>query len=366
VSAVSVLMIACPCALGLATPMAIMVGTGRGAREGILIRNAEALETFEKVDTLLIDKTGTLTEGKPHVTAVVAAEGFTEVRVLEIAASLERASEHPLAAAILTAARERGITPLVVSDFQSTTGKGISGRIGSEQAWLRSASWLHELGLDTGALDVEKERRQRAGETVIFVVYDEKIAGLIAIADPLKESTPEAIRQLKRAGLRIVVITGDSKNAAAAVAQKLGIDFEADLLPEHKAMVVKRLQDGGAKVAMAGDGVNDAPALAQAHVGIAMGTGTDVAMETSGITLVSGDLMGIVRARRLSQRTMRNIRQNLFFAFFYNVIGVPVAAGVLYPVFGVVMSPMVAAAAMSLSSVSVIVNALRLRSARLD
>jgi Cu+-exporting ATPase len=366
VSAVSVLMIACPCALGLATPMAIMVGTGRGAREGILIRNAEALEAFEKVDTLVVDKTGTLTEGKPRVATVISAEGFTDREVLEIAASLEQASEHPLAGAILAAARERGIAPLPVTEFKSSTGKGVSGTVSGTYAALGNERWQRELRFDTRALYEVGARRQQEGETVVLLVYGGRLAGLIGVADKVKATTHEAIRRLKEEGLRVVMMTGDSPMTAEPIARDLGIEFETGLLPGEKAAAVKRLQAGGAIVAMAGDGVNDAPALAQAHVGIAMGTGTDVAMETSGITLVSGDLMGIVRARRLSQKTMGNIRQNLFFAFFYNVLGVPVAAGVLYPLFGVVMSPMIAAAAMSLSSVSVIGNALRLRSARLD
>jgi Cu+-exporting ATPase len=365
VSAVAVLMIACPCALGLATPMAIMVGTGRGAREGILIRNAEALETFEKVDTLVIDKTGTLTEGKPRVAKVVPAEGFDEGQVLHLAASLEQGSEHPLAGAVLAAAREKGIVPSPVTGFQSVTGSGIHGVIAQKEAYLGKSDWLTKICPAWKPDYGYESQLQTEGQTVVALLYDGRFAGWMGIVDPIKKTTPEAIRQLKQAGLRILVMSGDSGRTASAVAKELGISFQGDLLPQRKAEEIQKLQASGAIVAMAGDGVNDAPALAQAQIGIAMGTGTDVAMETSGITLVSGDLLGIVKARVLSQKTMRNIRQNLFFAFFYNVIGVPVAAGVLYPVFGVVMSPMIAAAAMSLSSVSVIGNALRLRSAKL-
>lgn len=365
VNAVAVLIIACPCALGLATPMAIMVGTGRGAREGILVRNAEALEIFEKVNTLVVDKTGTLTEGKPRLVAVVPAQGFDETHLLQAVASLEKASEHPLGAAILAGARERGIELVSVTEFQSVTGKGVVGIVQNTQMGVGNAALVRDLGASSDALRDQAESLQREGATVMFVAARGKLAGLIAVADPIKDSTPEAIQQLKREGIKVVMVTGDNRTTAAAVAQKLGIDFEADVLPEKKAEVVKRLQSQGAVVAMAGDGVNDAPALAQAQVGIAMGTGTDVAMETGGITLVKGDLRGIVKARRLSQLTMRNIRQNLFFAFFYNPLGVPIAAGVLYPFVGLLLNPMIAAAAMSFSSVSVIGNALRLRRAQL-
>jgi len=365
VNAVAVLIIACPCALGLATPMAIMVGTGRGAGEGILIRDAEALETFEKVDTLVVDKTGTLTEGRPRVTAVVAAEGFDEAQVLQMAAGLENASEHPLAGAILAAAKERPVELLGVAEFQSVTGKGVTGRLAARRVAVGNAALMAEVGASLEGVRAKAEARQANGDTVVFVAVDGRGAGLIAVADPMKSTTAEAIAQLKAEGLRVLMVTGDHATTARAVAEKLGIDFEADVLPEKKAEVVRGLQAKGAVVAMAGDGVNDAPALAQANVGIAMGTGTDVAMQTGGITLVKGDLRGVVRARRLSQRTMRNIRQNLFFAFFYNALGVPLAAGVLYPFFGLLLSPMIAAAAMSFSSVSVIGNALRLRTAKL-
>lgn len=365
VNAVAVLIIACPCALGLATPMAIMVGTGRGAHEGILIRNAEALEVLEKVDTLLIDKTGTLTVGKPGVTQIVAANGFSEADVLRIGASLENASEHPLAAAILRAAKEKNVAVSALAGFESLTGKGVRGNIGGQAVAIGNAALMQEIGVPLSALAAKAQQLQKDARTVMYVASDRQLAGFIAVADPIKETTPEALRALQRQGLKIIMLTGDNRATAEAVARKLGIEFEADVLPEQKAEVVKRLQSAGARVAMAGDGINDAPALAQAHVGIAMGTGTDVAMETGGITLVKGDLRGIVKARRLSQRTMRNIRQNLFFAFFYNALGVPLAAGVLYPFFGLLLSPMIAAAAMSLSSVSVIGNALRLRAAKL-
>jgi Cu+-exporting ATPase len=365
VNAVAVLIIACPCALGLATPMAIMVGRGRGAREGILIRNAEALEIFEKVDTLVVDKTGTLTEGKPRLTAVVPAAGFQEAQLLQSVASLEKASEHPLAAAILAGAKEKSIELVTVADFQSVTGKGVTGTLQGKQIGIGNAALMLDLGACYEALQELAESLRKEGQTVMFVASDRRFAGLIAVADPIKASTLEAIQQLKQEGIKVVMVTGDNRTTAAAVAQKLGIDFEADVLPEKKAEVVKKLQSQGRIVAMAGDGVNDAPALAQAHVGIAMGTGTDVAMETGGITLIKGDLRGIVKARRLSQRTMSNIRQNLFFAFFYNALGVPLAAGVLYPFFGLLLNPMIAAAAMSFSSVSVIGNSLRLRTAKL-
>jgi Cu+-exporting ATPase len=361
VNAVAVLIVACPCALGLATPMAIMVGTGRGASAGILIRNAEALEVFEKVDTLVVDKTGTLTEGKPKLTTVVALEGFDESRVLQMVASLEQASEHPLAAAIIAGAREKKLEFIPVTDFQSITGKGVVGMLQGKKISIGNAALMMDAGGSASALTQQAEKLRAEGQTVMYVSSEKQLAGLIAVADPIKKTTAEAIDALKKEGIRVVMVTGDNKTTAAAVANKLGIDFHADVLPDKKADVIKELQATGAIVAMAGDGVNDAPALAQAQVGIAMGTGTDVAMETSGITLVKGDLLGIVKARRLSRHTMSNIRQNLFFAFFYNAIGVPVAAGVLFPAFGLLLNPMIAAGAMSLSSVSVIGNALRLR-----
>jgi Cu+-exporting ATPase len=365
VNAVAVLIIACPCALGLATPMAIMVGTGRGAAAGILIRNAEALETFEKVNTLVVDKTGTLTEGKPRLTSAIPAEGFNESQLLQLAASLEKASEHPLAAAILAGAKENKIELLAVTDFQSITGKGVTGHVQSKRVGIGNVALMADLGASSDVLNDKSDALQNEGQTVMFIASDGKFAGLIAVADPIKDTTLDAIQQLKKEGIRVLMVTGDNHTTAAAVAAKLGIDFEADVLPEKKAEVVKKLQAEGAIVAMAGDGVNDAPALAQANVGIAMGTGTDVAMKTGGITLVKGDLRGIVKARRLSQRTMSNIRQNLFFAFIYNAFGVPLAAGVLYPFFGLLLSPMIAAAAMSFSSVSVIANALRLKTANI-
>jgi Cu+-exporting ATPase len=365
VNAVAVLIVACPCALGLATPMSIMVGTGRGAGEGILIRNAEALEIFEKVNTLVVDKTGTLTEGKPRLTEVIPAESFDEKQLLQSVASLEKASEHPLAAAILAGAKEKNVELVDVADFQSITGKGVTGTLRGKHIGIGNAALMQDLGANSEPLRSRAEGLQKQGRTVMFVASDGCFAGLIAVADPIKDSAAEAIKQLKEAGIEVVMVTGDNHTTAAAVAQKLGIDFEADVLPEKKAEVVKKLQSQGAIVAMAGDGVNDAPALAQAQVGIAMGTGTDVAMETGGITLVKGDLRGIVKARRLSQRTMSNIRQNLFFAFIYNALGVPLAAGVLYPVFHLLLNPMIAAAAMSFSSVSVITNALRLRATKL-
>jgi Cu+-exporting ATPase len=365
VNAVAVLIIACPCALGLATPMSIMVGTGRGAGEGILIRNAEALEIFEKVDTLVVDKTGTLTEGKPRLTTVIAAEGFDEASLLQFVASLEQASEHPLAAAILAGAREENTELVAVAEFQSITGKGVVGTLQGKRIAVGNAALMQDSGASSEALQERAEGLRQEGQTVMFVASDGHLAGLISVADPIKASALEAIQQLKDAGIKVVMVTGDNRTTAAAVAKKLGIDFEADVLPEKKAEVIKKLQSQGAVVAMAGDGVNDAPALAQAQVGIAMGTGTDVAMETGGITLVKGDLRGIVKARNLSKRTMGNIRQNLFFAFIYNALGVPLAAGVLYPVFGLLLNPMIAAAAMSFSSVSVIANALRLRMTRL-
>jgi Cu+-exporting ATPase len=365
VNAVAVLIIACPCALGLATPMSIMVGTGRGAGEGILVRNAEALEIFEKVDTLVVDKTGTLTEGKPRLTAVIPAEGFNENHLLQSVASLEKASEHPLAAAIIAGAKEQNIELVPASDFQSITGKGVDGTLQGKRITIGNAALMQDLGAKLESLKGQAEGLQKEGQTVMFIASDGHFAGLVAVADPIKDSAREAIKELKDSGIKIIMVTGDNYTTAAAVARKLGIDFEADVLPDKKAEVVKKLQSQGATVAMAGDGVNDAPALAQAQVGIAMGTGTDVAMETGGITLVKGDLRGIVKARRLSQRTMSNIRQNLFFAFIYNALGVPLAAGVLYPVFHLLLNPMIAAAAMSFSSVSVIANALRLRRIKL-
>jgi P-type Cu+ transporter len=361
VNAVAVLIIACPCALGLATPMSIMVGVGRGASEGILVRDAEALETMEKVDTLVVDKTGTLTEGKPRVTTVIAAEGFDEGSVLQLAASMEKSSEHPLAEAVLSGAKEKGVQPIEAQDFQSITGKGVIGAVRGRQIAFGNAALMYEFGVTQKALEERAEAMRREGQTVMFLACDARLAGLIAVADPIKESSLQAIRQLKGQGVKVVMITGDNRTTAAAVAGKLGIEFEADVLPDGKADAVKRLQAQGRVVAMAGDGVNDAPALAQADMGIAMGTGTDVAIAAAGITLMHGDLRGVVKARRLSQRTMGNIRQNLFFAFVYNAAGVPIAAGVLYPLLGLLANPMIAAAAMSFSSVSVIANALRLR-----
>ena len=366
VNAVAVLIIACPCALGLATPMAIMVGTGRGAGEGILIRNAEALEVLEKVDTLVVDKTGTLTEGRPAVTSVVAAEGFSEEEVLRLAASLEWASEHPLAAAVLAAARDRRVQTMAVDSFRSVTGKGVIADLDGREAAIGNAALMQERGAELGGLLDQAEELQTEGQTILYVASEGRAAGFMSVADPVRASTAGAIEQLKQEGIKVLMVTGDNRATAAALARRLGIEFEAEVLPEAKAAIVKRLQEAGAVVAMAGDGVNDAPALAQAQVGIAMGTGTDVAMETGSVTLIKGDLLGIARARRLSQLTMRNIRQNLFFAFFYNALGVPIAAGILYPVFGMLLSPMIAAAAMSFSSVSVIANSLRLRNAKLQ
>jgi len=364
VAAVAVLIIACPCALGLATPMSIMVGVGRGAQSGVLIKNAEALEHMEKVDTLVIDKTGTLTEGKPAVTAIIPANGYSEAEVLRLAASVERASEHPLAVAIVRAADERGLTATPVADFDSPTGKGAVGRVDGKQVAIGNAKFLAELGVDTTALAGQAEELRKDGATAIFMSVDGQVAGVLAIADPVKAGTPEALKGLK--DIRVVMLTGDNWTTAKAVARRLGIDdVEAEVLPDQKSAVVQRYKAQGRVVAMAGDGVNDAPALAAADVGIAMGTGTDVAMESAGVTLLKGDLTGIVRARRLSQAVMGNIRQNLFFAFIYNALGVPVAAGVLYPFFGILLSPIIAAAAMALSSVSVVANALRLRQTRL-
>jgi len=362
VNAVAVLIIACPCALGLATPMSIMVGTGKGATLGVLIKNAEALEIMEKVDTLVVDKTGTLTEGRPELATVLTADGFAENDVLTLAASLERASEHPLADAIVKGARERGIEPQAVSEFASATGKGVTGTVAGRRVALGNRALLTDLGLDPGSLPQRAKSARREGQTVLFVVIDDRAAGLLCVADPIKEYTPEAIRTLYHDGIKVVMLTGDNQTTAMAVANRLSIDrVEAEVLPERKSEIVRQLQAEGRIVAMAGDGINDAPALAQAHVGIAMGSGTDVAMESAGITLVKGDLRGIVRARHLSRAVMRNIRQNLFFAFIYNSLGVPVAAGVLYPFFGLLLSPMIAAVAMSFSSVSVISNSLRLR-----
>jgi Cu+-exporting ATPase len=366
VAAVSVLIIACPCALGLATPMSIMVGVGRGAHAGVLIKNAEALERMEKVDTIVVDKTGTLTEGRPAVTTVVLAEGFAEAEVLRLAAGVERLSEHPLARAIVLHADERGIASAEVADFDAPTGKGALGTVEGRKVVLGNATFLRERHVDVGPLQDAAETLRQDGATAIFVGIDGRAAAIIAIADPVKRSTPEALAGLKAQGVRIVMLTGDNWTTAKAVAARLGIDdVEAEVLPDQKSAVVQRLKGAGCVVAMAGDGVNDAPALAAADVGIAMGTGTDVAMESAGVTLLKGDLTGIVRARRLSQAVMRNIRQNLFFAFVYNALGVPVAAGVLYPFFGIVLSPIIAAAAMALSSVSVIANAGRLRGIRL-
>ncbi len=366
IAAVAVLIIACPCALGLATPMSIMVGVGRGALAGVLIKNAEALERFEKVDTLVIDKTGTLTEGKPKVAAVVPTAGMSEDELLRLAASLERGSEHPLAAAIVKAAEEKKLALAAAADFDSPTGKGVVGTIEGKRVALGNARLLADLGIDGKSLDGRADTLRGEGATVVYVTVETRLAGLIAVADPVKASTPEALAALKAEGIRIVMLTGDNRRTAEAVAKTLGIDeVEAEILPEDKGKVVQRLRAQGRVVAMAGDGVNDAPALAAADIGIAMGTGTDVAMESAGVTLVKGDLVGLVRARRLSRAVMRNIRQNLFFAFFYNAAGVPVAAGVLYPLFGLLLSPIIAAAAMSLSSVSVIGNALRLRAAKL-
>jgi Cu+-exporting ATPase len=366
VAAVTVLIIACPCALGLATPMSIMVGVGRGAQAGVLIKNAEALERMEKVDTLVVDKTGTLTEGRPKVVAVAPAAGFEESAALRLAASVEQASEHPLAAAIVASARERGLPMSSVSEFDSPTGKGAVGVVDGRRVRLGNAKFLHELGIDTAGLDGEAERLRADGATAIFLAVDRKLAAVIAIADPVKPTTSAALKLLAQDGVRVVMLTGDNRTTAQAVARRLGIeDVEAEVLPDQKSAVVVKLRQQGRVVAMAGDGVNDAPALAAADVGIAMGTGTDVAIESASITLLKGDLTGIVRARGLSAATMRNIRQNLFFAFVYNAAGVPIAAGALYPLFGILLSPVIAAAAMALSSVSVVANSLRLRRLRL-
>jgi P-type Cu+ transporter len=366
INAVAVLIIACPCALGLATPMSIMVATGKGATEGVLFKNAEAIEVMKKIDTLVVDKTGTLTVGKPRITEVVAVGNFDEGKILFFAASLERGSEHPLAAAVVSRAADEGISLATVESFESLTGRGVTGRVGGHSVALGNRMLLNELKINAGGLASRAEEMRKEGVTVMFIVVDGKASGLLAVADPIKDTTPEAVRQLHADGIRIVMLTGDNRITAEAVSERLDIDeVIAGVMPDQKAEIVKRLQRDGRIVAMAGDGINDAPALAQAHVGIAMGTGTDVAMESAGVTLVKGDLRGIVRARLLSRATMRNITQNLFFAFVYNSIGIPVAAGALYPFFGILLSPIIAAAAMSFSSVSVVGNALRLRKARL-
>jgi P-type Cu+ transporter len=362
VAAVAVLIIACPCALGLATPMAIMVGTGRGAQAGVLIKNAEALQRLEEVDTVVGDKTGTLTEGKPRLSEVVAAAGFDERTVLRLAAGMEQGSEHPLAAAIVNGARERGVDVPTSSEFESHTGKGVTGTVERRDVALGNAALMKDMQIDVTHLAARADELRGDGGTVMFVAIDGRAAGLLGVIDPVKPSTAEAIELLHREGLRIVMLTGDNRTSAEAVARKLGLDdVRADVLPAQKREVVQQLQREGHRVAMAGDGINDAPALAEAAVGIAMGTGTDVAMESAGVTLVKGDLRGIARARRLSRATMRNVRQNLFLAFVYNALGVPVAAGLLYPILGLLISPIWASAAMTLSSVSVIGNALRLR-----
>jgi Cu+-exporting ATPase len=362
VAAVSVLIIACPCALGLATPMTIMVGVGRGAQAGVLIKNAEALERFDRVDTIVVDKTGTLTEGKPRLVALYTAPGFTEADVLRLAASVERGSQHPLGAAIVKAAEAKGVALAGAQDFEAPAGKGVRGIVDGRRVVIGNLRIMQEAGIDAGALAAGAGRFRDEGATAIFIALDGRIAGVAGIADPIKPTTAEALAALKAAGIQVVMLTGDNAVTAKAVARKLGIaEVEAEVLPEDKSKVVERLRREGRVVAMAGDGVNDAPALAAADVGIAMGTGADVAMESAGVTLLKGDLMGIVRARRLSEAVIRNIRQNLLFAFIYNAAGVPVAAGVLYPFFGILLSPIIAAAAMSLSSVSVIANSLRLR-----
>jgi P-type Cu+ transporter len=366
VAAVSVLIIACPCALGLATPMSIMVGVGRGAQTGVLIKNAEALEKMEKIDTLVIDKTGTLTEGKPKVVSVVAVAGFDEGEILRLAASIERGSEHPLATAIVTAAQNRKLKLSPVHEFEAPAGKGVVGVVDQQRVALGNAGYLKELNIDTTSLASEADRLRGDGATASFVAIDGKPAGIIAIADPIKATTPDALKALSNDGIRVVMLTGDNRTTALAVAKRLGIDqVQAEVLPDQKSAIVEKLTREGRSVAMAGDGVNDAPALAAAQVGIAMGTGTDVAIESAGITLLKGDLTGIVKARALSRAVMRNIRQNLFFAFIYNATGVPIAAGILYPVFGILLSPIIAAAAMAMSSLSVVSNALRLRHVKL-
>jgi Cu+-exporting ATPase len=366
INAVAVLIIACPCALGLATPMSVMVATGKGATMGVLFKNAEAIEFMRKVDTLVVDKTGTLTEGKPQLVTVDPLPGFTADEVVGFAASVERGSEHPLAAAIVKGAEARSISLSPAEDFNSITGKGVRARVGGAEVFLGNQSLIQDVNLDLIPASAKAETMRSDGQTVMFLAVNGKLAGLLGVADPVKQTTPEAIRELHGEGIRVVMLTGDSRTTAQAVARKLGIDdVVAEVMPADKASAVKRLQGEGRFVAMAGDGINDAPALAQAQVGIAMGTGTDVAMESAGVTLVKGDLRGIARARRLSRATMGNIKQNLFFAFFYNAVGVPIAAGILYPFFGILLSPIIAAAAMSFSSVSVVTNALRLRAAHI-
>jgi Cu+-exporting ATPase len=363
---VSVLIIACPCALGLATPMSIQVGVGKGATAGVLIRSAESLERMERVDTLVVDKTGTLTMGKPRVTQIIPFSGFADSEVLRLSASLEQSSEHPLATAIVASARERGLQFESPADFNSVTGQGVHGIVKGRRVALGNARLMQAEGVDVGEMVAQADRLRTTGATALFVAVDRTPAGVIAVADPVKETTPAALDSLREAGVRIVMLTGDNRRTAEAVASQLKItDIEADVLPEDKHRIVRRLREEGRIVAMAGDGVNDAPALAAADIGIAMGTGTEVAIQSAGVTLVKGDLAGIVRARNLSRATMRNIRQNLFFAFVYNLVGVPVAAGVLYPWFGVLLSPVIGAMAMALSSVSVVMNALRLRRVRL-
>jgi Cu+-exporting ATPase len=366
VNAVAVIIVACPCALGLATPMSIMVAAGKGARAGILFKNAEAIETLRKVDTLVLDKTGTLTEGKPKLQKVTAAEGWTANDLLKVAASLEKGSEHPLAEAILRGAKEKNISPSEVKNFKSITGKGVTGTVDSREAALGNFRLLEDLKVDGSLFKTQAEVSRLEGQTVMAVVVENKIAGILAVADPLKPTSAQAVKTLQQQGIKVVMLTGDNQTTAQAVGKKLGLDdIVAEVLPEGKVKVIQKLQGEGRIVAMAGDGVNDAPALAQAQVGIAMGTGTDVAMQSAGVTLVKGDLTGIVRAVKLSRAAMANIRQNLFFAFVYNTVGVPVAAGLLYPFFGLLLSPMIAGAAMSFSSVSVILNALRLRRVKL-
>jgi Cu+-exporting ATPase len=366
INSVAVLIIACPCALGLATPMSIMVAAGKGASAGVLFKNAEAIEVLRKVDTLVVDKTGTLTMGKPSLVAVIPENGWREDEVLELAGSLEKASEHPLAEAIVDGAENRGLAFSKTDSFESITGKGVTGSVDGRAVSLGNAGLMVDEDVNLGQSSRRAEAMRAEGQTVMFVAVDGELAGLLCVADPIKETTYEAIQEIHREGVRVTMLTGDSRTTADAVAQKLGIDeVVAGVLPDQKAAEIKKLQAEGYFIAMAGDGINDAPALAQAHVGIAMGTGTDVAMESAGVTLVKGDLNGIVRARKLSKATMRNIRQNLFFAFGYNSLGVPIAAGVFYPVFGLLLSPMIAAAAMSFSSVSVIGNALRLRKLKL-
>jgi P-type Cu+ transporter len=367
VNAVAVLIIACPCALGLATPMSIMVGTGRGATAGVLIKNAEALEVMEKVNTLVVDKTGTLTEGRPKLFSVIPVGHLREDELLSLTASVEKNSEHPLAAAIVSGANDKQVEVSDVTDFDSITGRGVIGHLRGDRVALGNRSLLEELSVPLDPqVETRAEELRRQGQTVMFVVVNDELSGLIGVADPIKESSRDAVRQLREDGIQVIMLTGDNQTTARAVARELGLDdVIAEVLPEQKSDMVKRLQSEGKIVAMAGDGVNDAPALAQAQVGIAMGTGTDVAIESAGITLVKGDMRGIVKARKLSRATMRNIRQNLFFAFIYNVVGVPIAAGALYPVFGILLSPMIASAAMTFSSVTVIANALRLRNVRL-